>query len=252
MVAGAFVIVDRHAHEGRHDALLVGQLLHQRLEQEGAIGGRDCFTMREVDLVLGVAVLLRHRDRLEPERVAGVEHRPHDAGRIGERPDGVDARVAHRQRAQAADTGVTALKEVELELMGDDRREAERAVACGDALERPAGIEARRLVRRHRLQVAEDDRDRRIERIDARRLEIWHRDEVAEARFVAADDVVPMVDRHDRLDEGLAVADRVRRAAEQDVLAALDAVEIAVDEAQDAHALGLKLLNGHLPPSQSV
>jgi len=60
---------------------------------------------------------------------------------------------------------------------------------------------------------------------------------------------VAEVDRHDRLHERLTVADGMRRAADGNILAALHPVEIGEDEAQNLHALGLKLLDRrHIRP----
>ena len=102
---------------------------------------------------------------------------------------------------------------------------------------------------RYRGQVAEHHRDLGVQRVDPRGLEVWHRQQVAEPLRFATDDVMTVVDGHDGLDEGLTVRNRVPGALEQDILAALLAVEIRVDETQDAHARGFEFLNcGHPGP----
>ena len=252
VVARALVVVDGHAHEGRDDTVHVSHLLDQRFEQERAVGGLDRRAVRQVDLVLRVSVLLRHRDRLEAELLAGLEHAADETRRIRQRSHRVDARIAHRQRTHAADTLGVTLQEVELQLVRDHRGVAQRGVALGDALERAAGIQATGLVRRDGLQIAQHHGDLRIKRMNARGLQIGDRNEIAEPRLLAADNVVPVVDRHDGLDEGLAMRNGVGGSGQQNILAALNAVEVAIGEPQDTDALGLQLLDGHASPSQSM
>ena len=252
VVPRALIFVDGHAHKRRDDAVHISDLLDQGLEEEGAIGGLDCLAVCEVDLVLRVAVLLRHRDRLQLERIAGVEHRTNNPGRVCQRPNRVNARIPHRHRAQTTNGLCIAFKEIELELVGDNGCQAELPVPGADALERTARVEPRWAVARNGREVAENNCHLRVQGIDASGLQIGHGEEIPEALGLATDDVVAVVDGHDGLHERLTVGDRVAGALQEHVLAALLAMKIGVDEAQDAYARGFEFLNcGHpgLPPN---
>ena len=138
VIPRGLIVIGRHAHERRDEAIHVGHLLDQRLEQEGAVRGFDCLAVRQIDLVLRVSVLLRHRDRLQLKCVTGVEHGAHNSRRIGQRTDRVDARVAHRQWSQTTHRLRVTLEEVELEFVRDDGSEAEFRVAGTNTLQRAA------------------------------------------------------------------------------------------------------------------
>ena len=208
-----------------------GGLLDHRLEHEVAVGGVEGLAVREVDLVLAAAVLVRAADGQQAEvarvRVDLAEH----AARVGQPADGVDAREGGRVRL----VGVR-VDEVELELGRDDGAQAalrQRVDRAPDGVARVGGV--RRAV--DLLDVAEAPGGRPLPRQLPGLRQVGDDVDVAEAVLEAGDDVVPEVDRHDRLGDGDAGLRLVVDLADRHLLAAADTVELGVEHLHELDAV---------------
>ena len=131
--------------------------LSMKARSHASSGGR----VLEVDLVLRVHELVVGGERLQPELVAPEEHPCRELARIGDGPDGVDARELVDVAAQAAVGRRVALADEVLELGRDDRRQAAVGVAVDDPLQqRPrADRPVVGAVERPRLAEAPGDLD---------------------------------------------------------------------------------------------
>ena len=246
MEARARVAVERLAHERGEQALLRGEVLDGGLEAERAVGGVERLGVREVDLPLAHAVLVRGTDRPEV-RVGDLEqHAVEHAARIGVGADGVDVgRILDVARPAAGDRRA-GLQQVELELGAHHRREAELRESGDRALQRRARVGAVGLAVGRLIRQAPGHS--RVPRHAHERVEQRRHVDVAEPVLEAGDDVVAQVDRGDRLAEVEAgLGDVGGEDVDRYVLAAQHAVQVGVGDAHDAHALLLESLQ-HVRP----
>ena len=86
------------------------------------------------------------------------------------------------------------------------------------------------------LEIDQAGDDVRLPRQRHQRVEIRAREQVREALLEARDHVVAQVDGHDRGDEPDPLLGGVREGRDRDVLAAADAVQVGVLEADGADA----------------
>ena len=231
------LVGERPAHERREQPLAGGDLLHGRLQHEGPVCGVDRGRVLHVDLVLRVHELVVGGEGVEPELVAPEQHPQHDLPRVGDRADRVDARELVDVAAQAAVRLRVTLDEEELELGPDDRVSPRSAYAVVDALQQAARADGPRLRAVERPRVAEAPRHLRLPRNRSHRVEVRAHGEVDVALLPADDRRVAQVGAHHGGAERDAFVAEVGEVTERDVLAARDAVQVAVEQAHRAHAL---------------
>ena len=146
--ARARVAVERLAHERRQQALPRRQVLDGGLEAERAVGGVEGVRVREVDLPLAHAVLVRRTRHAEAGVVEREQHAIEHAARIGVVAHRVDVRRVLHVARPAARRGLAALEQVELELGPHHRRQPARLEARDRPLERRRADRRRRARRR--------------------------------------------------------------------------------------------------------
>ena len=236
MEAGSALVGKWAAHEGREQALANGDLLHRCLEHERAVGRVERLRVLDVDLVLGVHELVVRGERLQPEVVAPEQHLEHDLARIRDGPDRVDAGELVDVAAKAVLRRGVALGEEELELRGDDRRQAPRGVLVDDPAQQRSRARRPVLGAVERPGLAEAPGNLRLPRHGAQRVEVGLDREVDVAHLAADDRRVAEVGPHDGRAEGDALLAHAFEVPDRDVLAARDAVQIGVEQPNRADA----------------